>query len=65
MVSVLLKGTGVQPKVEITPEEGLLTFQNIFVGENSERSFEIENVSKFPINFKLESIADGVENISK
>ena len=35
MVSVNLKGTGVRPEVTIEPEEGLLTFSNILLGENS------------------------------
>lgn len=65
MVSVNLKGIGVKPEVSIFPEDGLLKFSNVFVNETSERDFEIENVSNFPINFKLESVAAGVENLSK
>ena len=55
MVSVNLKGTGVRPEVTITPEEGLISFSNILLGENSERSFTIQNVSSFPVNFELVS----------
>jgi hypothetical protein len=55
MVSVNLKGTGVRPEVTITPEEGLITFSNILVGETTERSFVITNVSSFPVNFELVS----------
>jgi len=65
MVSVNLKGIGVKPEVSIFPEEGILKFSNVFVGETAERDFEIENVSNFPINFKLESVVQGVENLSK
>ena len=64
-VSVNLKGIGVKPEVSIFPEDGMLKFSNVFVNETSERDFEIENVSNFPINFKLESVAAGVENLSK
>ena len=62
MVSVLLKGTGVRPEVKITPEEGILPFGNVIVGETSEKTFMIENVSSFPVSFKLESEVHGVQN---
>lgn len=39
MVSVNLKGTGVRPEVTIAPEEGLLSFSNVLVGETCEKSF--------------------------
>ena len=65
MVSVNLKGTGVRPEVNIQPEEGLLTFSNIIVGETAERSFTITNVSSFPVNFNLVSQVNGVDNQSK
>lgn len=65
MVSVNLKGTGVRPEVNITPEEGLLTFSNIMVGETAERSFTITNVSSFPVNFELISEVSGVDNQTK
>lgn len=65
MVSVLLKGTGVRPEVAVTPEDGLLSFSNILVGETAEKSFEIKNVSSFPVNFNLVSEVAGVDNISK
>ena len=55
MVSVNLKGTGVRPEVTILPEEGLLTFSNIVVGETTDRTFTITNVSSFPVNFELVS----------
>lgn len=65
MVSVLLKGTGVRPEVKIEPEDGLIPFGNVLVGETSEKSFKIENVSSFPVNFNLESLVHGVENYRK
>ena len=65
MVSVLLKGTGVRPEVKITPEDGILPFSNVLVGENTEKTFQIENVSSFPVNFRLESEVHGVENHRK
>jgi len=55
MVSVNLKGTGVRPEVTITPEEGLLSFANVLVGETADKSFQITNVSSFPVNFELVS----------
>lgn len=51
MVSVNLKGTGVRPEVKIDPEEGLISFQNVLVGEKAEKTFKISNVSSFPVKF--------------
>ena len=65
MVSVLLKGIGVRPEVKITPEDGIVPFGNVLLGENSEKTFSIENVSSFPVNFNLESQVHGVENHRK
>ena len=65
MVSVNLKGTGVRPEVMITPEDGLIPFGNVLVGETSEKSFTIQNVSSFPVNFNLESLVRGVDNLQK
>ena len=65
MVSVNLKGTGVRPEVHIDPEEGLLQFPAVLVGETAEKTFQITNVSGFPVNFDLVSKAAGVDNLSK
>lgn len=65
MVSVNLKGTGVRPEVKIVPDTGLLDFGNVLVGEWVEKTFEIENVSSFPVNFDLVSKVSGVENQKK
>jgi hypothetical protein len=53
MVSVNLKGTGVRPEVNITPQDGLINFGNILVGEAFEKTFTIKNISSFPVNFNL------------
>ena len=53
MVSVLLKGTGVRPEVHIAPEDGLLSFSNVLVPETAEKSFAIQNISSFAVNFSL------------
>lgn len=65
MVSVQLQGRGVKPEVKIQPENGLLAFSNVLIGETSEKSFEISNVSSFPVNFNLASQVAGVTNLSK
>jgi len=65
MVSVNLKGTGVRPEVNITPDDGLLQFGNVLVGETNEKTFTIKNVSSFPVNFNLLSQVCGVENKAK
>lgn len=65
MVSVLLKGTGVRPEVNISPPEGLISFGNVLVNEYVEKTFKISNVSSFPVNFELNSEVSGVENINK
>ena len=64
-VSVMLKGRGVKPKVEIEPAEGLLSFGNIIVGEVYEKTFKIMNVSSFAVKFHLESQVFGIENKKK
>jgi len=65
MVSVNLKGTGVRPEVKITPEDGIIPFGNVLVNETSEKTFMIQNVSSFPVNFNLESLVSGVTNHRK
>lgn len=65
MVSVNLKGTGVRPEVNITPQDGLINFGNVLVGEAFEKTFTIKNISSFPVNFNLLSQVSGVENIKK
>lgn len=50
-VSVFLTGCGVRPEVQIEPEEGLLNFGNILVGETFEKSFKIKNISSFAVKF--------------
>lgn len=50
-MSVFMKGSGVKPEVHIEPEEGLLYFGNILVGETFEKSFKIKNISSFQIKF--------------
>ena len=65
MVSVNLQGRGVRPEVNIEPENGLIDFKNILQGENTEQTFEISNISSFPVNFTLDSKVAGVDNQSK
>jgi hypothetical protein len=55
---------GVRPEVNIAPAEGLISFQNVLVGETAERAFTITNVSNFPVNFTLLSQVEGVGNLS-
>ncbi len=64
-VSVVMKGVGVRPEVEIDPEEGLIAFGNVLVNETVEKSFKIHNVSSFPVRFELLSEASGVKNRKK
>jgi len=64
VVSVVLKGTGVRPEVSIQPDDGLITFGNVFQNEMVEKGFNIKNVSSFPVNFELISKVKGVENKS-
>lgn len=60
-----MKGCGVRPEVNIEPEEGLLNFSNIIVGETYEKSFKIKNVSSFSVKFQLLSQVFGIENRKK
>jgi len=60
-----MKGCGVRPEVNIEPEEGLLSFGNIVVGEIYEKSFKIKNVSSFAVKFQLLSQVFGIDNRKK
>lgn len=64
-VSVFMKGRGVRPEVTIEPEEGLLNFGNIIVGETYEKTFKIKNISSFAVKFQLLSQVFGIENRKK
>lgn len=64
VVSVVLKGTGVRPEVDISLGDGLLPFGNVIVNESVEKAFSIKNVSSFPVNFELISKVSGVDNKS-
>ncbi len=64
-VSVYMKGCGVRPEVNIEPEEGLLQFGNVLVGETVEKTFKIKNVSSFAVKFNLKTECAGVTNKKK
>lgn len=64
-VSVNMKGIGVRPEVHLDPEEGLISFGNVLINENVEKTFKIENISSFPVKFELKSEASGVGNKKK
>jgi hypothetical protein len=57
MVSVALKGRGVKPEVTISPENGLISFSNVILGETTEKTFDITNISSFPVNFNFVNLA--------
>ena len=44
-----------RPEVNIEPEEGMLYFGNLLVGETIEKSFKIKNVSSFAVKFNLKT----------
>jgi hypothetical protein len=60
-----MKGCGVRPEVNIEPEEGLLSFGNLLVGETVEKTFKIKNISSFSVKFNLVTEAYGVTNKKK
>ena len=64
-VSVFMKGCGVRPEVNIEPEDGLLQFGNVLVGETVEKVFKIKNISSFAVKFSLKSECSGVQNKKK
>lgn len=64
-MSISMKGCGVRPEVNIEPEEGLLNFGNIVVGEVYEKTFKIKNVSSFAVKYELQSLVSGTENKKK
>lgn len=56
VVSVLLKGIGVRPEVEVNGvPDNLLSFGNILSNEWVEKGFTIKNISSFPVTFNLAS----------
>jgi len=63
-VSAVLKGKGVRPEVKIFPENGLLPFGAVVKGDQSEKTFQIKNVSHFAIKYKLVAIVDGLKNFN-
>jgi hypothetical protein len=65
VVSVMLKGTGVRPEVKVEPEDRLIAFRDVLLGEFAERTFTIENISSFPVSFNLQLQASGIMNKSK
>ena len=61
-VSCHLKGVGVRPEVMIDPNDGLMDFGNVLEGDISEKTFTIENLSGFPVSFKLNWENKGMPN---
>jgi hypothetical protein len=64
VVSVKLKGIGVRPEVKASLPDGLLSFGNVLASEQVVKTFNIKNVSGFPVKFELNSKLAGVENHS-
>ena len=61
-MSCLLKGKGVRPDINITPENGLLDFGGVLLDEYSEKTFTIKNICNFEVNFILKDEGEGVKN---
>jgi len=61
-VSVYMKGSGVRPEVNIEPEDGLISFGNVLVGETLEKTLKIKNVSSFAVKFNLKTECNGIMN---
>lgn len=40
-----------RPEVKVVPENGLISVGGVVLGEYTERTFKITNVSNFPIKF--------------
>jgi hypothetical protein len=65
VVSVLLKGIGVMPEVEVNGvPDNLLSFGNVMQNEFIEKGFTIKNISSFSVTFNLASQVQGVDNKS-
>lgn len=58
-VSAKLKGKGVRPEVKVSPENGLINFGGVVLGEYSDKTFKITNRSNFAIKFTLLSKSSG------
>jgi len=63
--TISLKGIGVRPEVAIEPEDFLLDMGSVVVGEYSEKTFNIKNLSTFPVVYTLKVEAQGLQNKSK
>jgi len=55
----------VRPEVKVEPEDRLISFRDVLLGDFAERTFTIENISSFPVSFNLQSLAAGITNKSK
>ena len=64
-LSIRLKGQGVRPEVKVLPEDGLINCGSILPTEYSERSFKIENISTFNVNFLLNTLSVGIQNMNQ
>jgi hypothetical protein len=60
-ISIKLKGTSVNPEVAITPDDGLLQVGAALPGDRVEKTFEIKNVSNFPVEFTLQTLHSGIK----
>ena len=64
VVSIKLKGIGVRPEVSTSLPEGLLNMGNVIANEQFMKTFNVKNVSSFPVKFELNSKIAGVDNHS-
>jgi len=61
-LTVTLKGKGVRPEVKLDPENQLLNAGAVLYGDYMEKTFTIQNISNFKLNFVLENLARGIQN---
>ena len=63
-VSCLLKGVGARPDITIIPESGLIGFGGVVLDQYAEKTLSVKNICNFEVEFVLEKIGSGVENIN-
>jgi len=51
--------------VKLTPENGLFNVGTVVLGEYSEKSFKVKNVSNFGFDVKLKSQNKGIQNLNR
>lgn len=51
--------------MKLIPENGLLNIGNVVLGEYSEKTFKVQNISNFGFDVKLKPLNQGIQNLNR